>query len=123
MEQTVAKHEVRISQLEKTITENKKILDSIHEMRADMKHLSSDLREFIDVSGTRAAKQGERIGALEGHYNAIQRNVERVTDIDMRLKLIESKDGKKWAMIFEKAIYIIGMIILAFLLNWMGVSE
>jgi len=125
MEQKIATHDVRISQLEKAVEENRKIITSIHEIRADMKHLTNSWREFIDTSNSRATRQGERIGTLEGQYSAlspvVSRNADRINDIDIRLKLAEGKDGKKFGMIVEKVVYIIGMIILAFLLNWLGV--
>jgi hypothetical protein len=118
MEKTIAKHDARLLQLEKWSNKVDGVIDCIHEMRADMKHLTSSLKEFIMAANLQNKERGERVGDIEGRISAIEPIMKKCEaqneKHEARLIVLESAGSRKWEAVVNKAFNVGGMLFVAY---------
>jgi len=125
--QDVAKIKARQQTDHNRIEENKALIrpliTQLERLATNFEHLISQVRgsnermdKIVDNNEIRLKSQGERIGNVETDLENVRQSVINISDLEDRIKKIETKGAKRWESIIEKIILLaVGAIVMYFL--------
>lgn len=130
MAERIVKNEQKIDALTAKSEKDSTLLSSVHEItiktQLNLENFCVKFDNYQMQANERAIENGKRVGEIEKSVSSIATMCAAIQDDvknhDVRIKALEERDGKKLSEVFKAVLTILGIVVAAGLVYWLGFS-